>query len=261
MAPPPAKRQRRLILSSDDEVPQNTTEMAKDDTKLEQSRQSINTRTTRRKAVEEEVVRPAATTKRKVSASTTPTSSPDKRRSRKGPDEAVKSKSLHSFFSKASEEQRWMKKVPKEEVEAVEEEVEDIDDDSDDELFNSFGRIEDTSHPLDRRKASTHSGSGTFPGRPFSNNGRLSTKGPPAFASQRFATRAADDGKTREALRNADVLEDKRPWADRYEPENLEELAVHKKKVMDVRAWLLDAFSHPSRRVCILHRYCLICNR
>lgn len=32
--------------------------------------------------------------------------------------------------------------------------------------------------------------------------------------------------------------EDTRPWAERFAPKNLEELAVHKRKVADVRAWL-----------------------
>lgn len=32
--------------------------------------------------------------------------------------------------------------------------------------------------------------------------------------------------------------EDMRPWAERFAPTNLEELAVHKKKVADVRSWL-----------------------
>ena len=31
---------------------------------------------------------------------------------------------------------------------------------------------------------------------------------------------------------------DSRPWADRFVPTNLDELAVHKKKVLDVRGWL-----------------------
>jgi cell cycle checkpoint protein len=37
---------------------------------------------------------------------------------------------------------------------------------------------------------------------------------------------------------NAQKEEDLRPWAERFAPVNLEELAVHKKKVADVRAWL-----------------------
>ncbi|KAK5990787.1 Cell cycle checkpoint RAD17-like protein [Cladobotryum mycophilum] len=36
------------------------------------------------------------------------------------------------------------------------------------------------------------------------------------------------------------VNEDLRPWSERFGPRNLEELAVHKKKVADVRRWLED---------------------
>jgi cell cycle checkpoint protein len=36
---------------------------------------------------------------------------------------------------------------------------------------------------------------------------------------------------------------DRRPWAQRFAPANLGELAVHKKKVSDVQHWLEDAFS------------------
>lgn len=37
---------------------------------------------------------------------------------------------------------------------------------------------------------------------------------------------------------NTQKEEDMRPWAERFAPVNLEELAVHKKKVADVRGWL-----------------------
>ena len=34
---------------------------------------------------------------------------------------------------------------------------------------------------------------------------------------------------------------DQRPWADRFGPSNLEELVVHKKKILDVQKWLQDS--------------------
>ena len=40
-----------------------------------------------------------------------------------------------------------------------------------------------------------------------------------------------------------------RPWADRYGPISTEELAVHKKKVADVRDWLESVFSGQSKKV------------
>jgi hypothetical protein len=50
-------------------------------------------------------------------------------------------------------------------------------------------------------------------------------------------------------------LQDDRLWADKYEPQSLGDLAVHKRKVEDVRRWLVEAFSEQGRserRVCSL---------
>ena len=43
--------------------------------------------------------------------------------------------------------------------------------------------------------------------------------------------------------------DDTRPWAERYGPLSLEELAVHKKKVADVRDWLYNVFRGRSKKV------------
>ena len=43
--------------------------------------------------------------------------------------------------------------------------------------------------------------------------------------------------------------DDTRPWSDRYSPMSLEELAVHKKKVADVRDWLNNVFQGRSKKV------------
>lgn len=56
--------------------------------------------------------------------------------------------------------------------------------------------------------------------------------GDPPSASQKFAV-PKHAPRTKHA-------EDTRPWAERFAPANLNELAVHKKKVSDVRAWLED---------------------
>ncbi|KAK7424889.1 RFC checkpoint protein Rad17 [Neonectria punicea] len=49
------------------------------------------------------------------------------------------------------------------------------------------------------------------------------------------------------------VNDDSRPWSERFGPRNLEELAVHKKKVSDVRRWLEDVTAgHMRQRVLIL---------
>jgi cell cycle checkpoint protein len=45
---------------------------------------------------------------------------------------------------------------------------------------------------------------------------------------------------------------DRRPWTEKYGPISLEELAVHKKKVADVRTWLTDVLSGRSRKRLLL---------
>ena len=42
-------------------------------------------------------------------------------------------------------------------------------------------------------------------------------------------------------------VQDDRLWADKYEPQSLGDLAVHKRKVDDVRRWLVEAFSEQGR--------------
>ncbi|CBX95493.1 hypothetical protein LEMA_P026450.1 [Plenodomus lingam JN3] len=46
--------------------------------------------------------------------------------------------------------------------------------------------------------------------------------------------------------------EDQRPWTEKYGPVSLEELAVHKRKVADVRSWLTDVFNGKSRKRLLL---------
>ena len=48
-------------------------------------------------------------------------------------------------------------------------------------------------------------------------------------------------------LETNSFLQDDRLWADKYEPQSLGDLAVHKRKVDDVRRWLVEAFSEQGR--------------
>lgn len=50
---------------------------------------------------------------------------------------------------------------------------------------------------------------------------------------------------------------DGRPWAQRYGPSNLDEIAVHKRKVSDVQRWLEDAFAGRRKEVSVFVRDCL----
>jgi hypothetical protein len=41
--------------------------------------------------------------------------------------------------------------------------------------------------------------------------------------------------------------QDDQLWVDKYAPQTLQDLAVHKRKVDDVRRWLVDAFDEKGR--------------
>ncbi len=69
-------------------------------------------------------------------------------------------------------------------------------------------------------------------------------------SSQKFAkpsTPASKEDKASSGQDN-DILS--RPWAERFAPLSLDELAVHKKKVTDVQNWLSAVLQGRDRRVC-----------
>lgn len=71
-----------------------------------------------------------------------------------------------------------------------------------------------------------------------------------SISSQSFKLNRRDGRGTEpsQQVSKADV-EDTRPWAEKYAPQSLEELAVHKKKVADVRDWLETALSGQTCKV------------
>ncbi|KAJ4271985.1 RFC checkpoint protein Rad17 [Fusarium torreyae] len=75
---------------------------------------------------------------------------------------------------------------------------------------------------------------------------RLRDGAKPAFstapsASQKFI-------KPPKPVQPASANDDSRPWSERFGPRNLDELAVHKKKVSDVRRWLDDVVAGRMRQ-------------
>ncbi|KAI9370972.1 Rad17 cell cycle checkpoint protein-domain-containing protein [Aspergillus egyptiacus] len=115
-----------------------------------------------------------------------------------------------------------------------------IEDDYDsyDELFtqhftgDSLSQIDGTeagSVPQDQRRPTTS------PIKTLSCQGQLGT------TTDRFCLPKGSDLETK-SLNHLPPEENELPWAQRYAPVNLEELAVHKRKVRDVEQWLNDAF-------------------
>jgi cell cycle checkpoint protein len=173
---------------------------------------------------------------KKATGKSSPISSPEKSRKTTSlkPD-VVKSKSLHNFFGRASEEQRWQRKsrTPEVEVEAKAELSDAIeDDDLSDGTLQELGLrpAQPNYTALDRRKSTLVHGVGNL---------RNAANGSGPLSSQRFVkTSLPSKTNVNSAASQDGEVEGHRPWSDRYGPTNLEELMVHKKKVTDVQTWL-----------------------
>ncbi len=119
------------------------------------------------------------------------------------------------------------------------EEEDFIEDDSfDEELANLVASQTSTRSVLDRRK------------REFAPIQSVSTskylEAVPS-GSQKFII----PGKilVRQDLKESSSHADLRPWAERYGPQTLEEIMVHKKKVADVQAWLKNCMQGQNKKV------------
>jgi len=179
------------------------------------------------------------TSSRRAAPKASPKTSPAKtKRSTKGQKEPERSKSLHTFFTKATEEQRWRKRSETPDVVADLENGEVGDAIEDDDL--SDDTLQELGLRTDRAAASLQdSRKSTLPTLGNRKNGLIVNSIP---SSQRFVKAPApkDPGKIKveDQDQNLAFAEGYRPWADRYGPTNLEELVVHKKKVADVQGWL-----------------------
>lgn len=237
MASPPAKRQRRSTRKLSDEEDSDHEATTQPVHSMPQGKSNLKTPSKTRVAppIQSSLTKSA---KRKAPVKLSPG------KTKNAAKEPVKSKSLHTFFGKATEEQRWNKKKGKTDDETEDGEFGDAIIDDDDSLDEGLLELIDgnstTKSILDRRKAFT----------PAPNGIRVAqTQSPPL--SQRFAKPAILQRK--DAQRAGVSEETHRPWSDRYGPSNLEELAVHKKKVGDVQKWLTDVLSGlDDRRLLVL---------
>lgn len=232
----PGKRQRRLILSDDDEPV----------IKTRRAPPRLSAGPVTRLGDKKSVSQPGISKKVKPKAipKASPKSSPEKT-IRQDSREEKGSKSLHTFFGRATEEQRWARKdkTPST-VDEDGEAADAIEDDSLDEAFADFPNVgKDEDDILDRRKAAAASDLRNRVTNPIKNG---------VSSSQKFAKLSKP---SKPAIKEkAIVIQDNnvvdRPWAERFAPESLEELAVHKKKVTDVQNWLSAVLQGRDRRVC-----------
>ncbi|KAI9681189.1 MAG: Cell cycle checkpoint protein rad17 [Caeruleum heppii] len=155
-------------------------------------------------------------------------------------------KPIHTFFELSSQKVRESLNNPQNGA------VDELDDLIEDEVLldhvDKFDQIES-----DALVSTASKGHDVSNGR--SNGGATNGNRSAPRASQRF-TRSLPGGNENEVLdrrKENSLLDDSRPWAERFGPTNLEELAVHSKKVADVRTWL-DAvlYRRDRRRLLIL---------
>ena len=228
---PPAKRQKRLLVLSSDEDDDDDdfsgllTDQDHDNIGLNPppapnstTNQSLPTRS-RNRAIS--------------TAGQTGTDTSFKKATR-NPKPATKkstAKPVSLFFDASNRSQRSSRRPSGVTTSEVEDELEDIEDDSPQGDLQKLQRSNNhTQMVVDRQKGIQED---------KLQNG-----------SQRFKL----GGNARSHSTQKPVLgqtADSRPWAGRYGPINLDELAVHKKKVSDVRKWLESTFQGRNRKVCL----------
>lgn len=256
MASPPAKRQRRskVVLSGDDEEPAGPIRQ-RAAARINRSIDSVLTKSTAtQKAADSTAPKPeprSSTTKSKgtptkAASKIKASPSPSPRKGTKISKKTAKedgSKTLHTFFGRASEDQRWSRKVDS--VVEKEDDGEDgdaiEDEDSLDEAFLELAdNSEDPKLVLDRRKQGTT----------LIENGTSAARGVLSATTHKFVKPPIPTLK----ILQGQILKEElhAPWADRYGPVNLEELAVHRKKVADVQKWISEVLTGRDPRVCAL---------
>ncbi|KAJ5298008.1 hypothetical protein N7508_008257 [Penicillium antarcticum] len=170
-----------------------------------------------------------------------PSSTPSPiKKTKSSPKPETKSKTLHTFFHPATEGQRWAPPKPEKKKPALPPGTETVDVDLIEDDYDSYDEIFTQHLATERTGLAASVSSKTRPPAPkppFKPRKRTQTK--------RFILPPDGiNGALEKQVTPQPAKEpDRRPWAQRFAPANLGELAVHKKKVSDVRHWLEDAFS------------------
>ncbi|KAK5283704.1 RFC checkpoint protein Rad17 [Exophiala xenobiotica] len=237
MAPRPAKRQRRSTIVLSDDSDEDNERPSSEARKSSLQREITLDGRTSQAVSPVKSAKGRAAVRKQPAPKPSPKSSPEKiRKNTRSQHEPDKTKSLHSFFNKATDEERWRKKSVTPDLDIQNGELGDAieDDELSDETLQELGLKTDTaSVVLDKRKPVVTAINGL---KSTSDGGGLPS-------SQRFVRPTLP----RPTLSNRNLpsdtehsltVEGHRPWADRYGPSNLEELVVHKRKVGDVQNWL-----------------------
>lgn len=180
-----------------------------------------------------------------------PSSSPSPKKTASSPKPA-KSQSLHSFFQPATEGQRWStqkfeskRSLPTVTDNTLDADVIEDDYDSYDEIFTQHLAGVKSKPAVDTKVTSVSSRTQ----RPASR--QPATSRPKKQRAQRFlmSTESDRNPHLQPPTKSQSEGPDCRPWAQRFAPLNLDENAVHKRKVSDVQRWLEDVFAERRREV------------
>ncbi|CAD6593372.1 MAG: Cell cycle checkpoint protein rad17 [Alectoria sarmentosa] len=227
---PPAKRQKRLIvLSSDDEKPDAKTAPK---LVLPRSQAELSKSSTGRSGI--------------VSQPIPDTLPNDHAAKLKFTSKAQTSRPISSFFSAGTQAQQPNgHKNPEAVAPDVEDQEDLIVDDFAVENVNEIGGTT-ISTALDHRKKHLELAydNAAAPDRSSLQGGKQRFKIPEHAPNMGISPGIPVSVKAKSS--NIDL----RPWAEKYGPNNLEELMVHKKKVSDVRNWLENVLWGQDRKVC-----------
>ncbi|KAJ5602179.1 hypothetical protein N7510_011713 [Penicillium lagena] len=234
----PSKRQRTIVCSDDDDALPSTSTAA---TAAPHRREgiatagssSLTTRPSRSKLNARSRTSKAAPSNR---PSTSP--SPQKKAPSKPP------QSLHSFFQPATEGQRWSSQKfdvirgpePTSKGKTVEDDIIEDDYDSYDEIFTQH--LAGVNADLESTAKSARQGQNES--RQSEPKRSIKSRNPTRH-TKRFLL--PESPATKSSTTSLSIELDGRPWAQRFAPSNLDELAVHKRKVSDVQKWLEDVFA------------------
>lgn len=166
---------------------------------------------------------------RKKSTTKSPSTSPEKPRSRRKVEEKRQNADINTLFARQSQRQQAQTEgetIPKQRIKVLN--SRDIQQEADliDDLISDDDDVGES-----RAQATSIVGQAAKRGvgkNVFTNSGTNTPS-----ASQRFVRPSQGS-----VIERVTEEEDIRPWAERFGPNNLEELGVHKKKVIDVRTWL-----------------------
>ncbi|KAL8703505.1 MAG: hypothetical protein Q9201_003315 [Fulgogasparrea decipioides] len=247
MGPPPAKRQKRLVvLNSEGEeeepptlkpVRASSSSQTSEPTSKDQNTKSSKTRIlpTRLRSKHEITTKSTRAPATKPSPPSSPKKPGSKPRTahRKDPQPSY----LDTYFSAANRSNATKESAShREEPGTAVEEEDFIEDDSFDDELRKLA---------DLRK--TVRGRGRQTPVPILKESAGSSKLlPGSQIFRRLGDGVWKEGKDQKAPNPR--RDDTRPWGDRYGPVSIEELAVHKKKVADVRDWLQSVFEGRSKK-------------